>query len=142
MRIGFLLICILLASCKVSNSDVSKVGEATENQINYRLHDIWALRTIDGIEIGQEQSNAYLEFNLTTEKCYGNTGCNSLSGDLVINPDTLRLSNLAVSEMLCIGFQFEHNYISSLKKPMNYIIDNLELTLTSKQSTLTFRKVD
>jgi heat shock protein HslJ len=111
-------------------------------QGDYRLHDIWALRTVNGIDISREQSNAYLEFNLTTEKVYGNTGCNSLSGDLKVDADTLIMSNLAVSEMICVRFPFEQNYINQLKLPMEYSIDGLQLTLSSNQSTLVFQKVD
>ena len=142
MRVVIVYLFIFLVSCKSVNQVVAEVGNNTDVQVNYRLHDIWALNTIDSIDAGRDRSNAYLEFNLTTDKIYGNTGCNSLSGDLIVKADSLRMFNIAVSEMLCIRFQNEQEYISSLEQPMSYSIEGLELTLKSKQTTFTFRKVD
>lgn len=145
MRLGNYILSILLAilfGCKGSLG-VSKIVEPKANyQINSRLHDIWALKSIDEKVIGSEQSNAYLEFNLTTEKVYGNTGCNSISGNLIIHADTLILLNLAVTEMLCFNFQNEQEYISLIQLPMVYRIEELELVLKSTRATLIFRKVD
>jgi len=145
MRLRNYILSILLAmlfGCKGSLGVSEIVEPKNHDQFNSRLHDIWALKSIDEKVIGSEQSNAYLEFNLTTEKVYGNTGCNSISGNLTIHSDTLILSNLAVTEMLCFNFQNEQEYISLIQLPMVYRIEELELVLKSTRATLIFRKVD
>jgi len=111
-------------------------------ELDQRLHDIWALKQVDGVKAAPEQVTAYLEFNLTTNKVYGNTGCNSLSGEIKVEGDSIKLLNLAVTEMFCVGFKNEQEYLYRLQNPMKYSLNGLELTLISNQSVLIFQKVD
>jgi heat shock protein HslJ len=111
-------------------------------ELDQRLHDIWSLKSVDGVKAAPEQVSAYLEFNLTTNKVYGNTGCNSLSGDLIAKGDSIKLLNLTVTEKFCIGFENEQEYLNRLQDPMKFSLNGLELTLISNKSVLIFQKVD
>lgn len=97
------MLCFFLGCRSAPVTNLNLV--VSENTINYGLHDIWALRSVDGIDVGREQSSAYLEFNLATGKVYGNTGCNSLIADLFVDTDSLRLLNMAITELFCDNFQ-------------------------------------
>jgi len=141
MQTYFLWIALFFLSCR--SAPVTNLNlVVSENTINYGLHDIWALRSVDGIDVGREQSSAYLEFNLTTGKVYGNTGCNSLTADLFVDTDTLRLMNTAITELFCDNFQQEQRYVAHLIQSMSYSVDGLMLTLKSNQAILIFKKVD
>lgn len=140
-RYSFWIVIVLFA-CRSATPLIEKAEETPNTSINYRLHDIWALREIDGRAVGDAQAAAYLEFNLTTKKVYGNTGCNSLSADLFVDADSLRIMNMAVTEMYCDNFQQEQDYVTNLMRSMHYEIDGLSLTLISNETNFSFRKVD
>ncbi len=140
-RYSFWIVIVLFA-CRSASPVIEKTVEPQNTNINYRLHDIWALRETDGIAVGDAQAAAYLEFNLTTKKVYGNTGCNSLSADLYVDVDSLRIMNMAITEMYCDNFQHEQNYVNDLMRPMSYEINGISLTLISSQAKFSFRKVD
>ena len=141
MQTYFLWIALFFLSCR--SAPVTNLNlVVSENTINYGLHDIWALLSVDGIDVGREQFSVYLEFNLTTGKVYGNTGCNSLTADLLADADSLRLMNTAITEIFCDNFQQEQRYVANLTQSMNYKIDGLTLILKSNQAILIFRKAD
>jgi len=130
---------LVFHGCRVKNQLVVKSAEMSPN---IKLHDIWALRRVDNENTKGNLRSAYLEFNLTMNKVYGNTGCNALSGDLKVKEDTIYLINLMVTEKYCEGFGNEQEYLNLLQNPMKYSLNGLELTLISKGSVLTFQKVD
>lgn len=141
MQTYFLWIALFFLSCR--SAPVTNLNlVVSENTINYGLHDIWALLSVDGIDVGREQFSVYLEFNLTTGKVYGNTGCNSLTADLLADADSLRLMNTAITEIFCDNFQQEQRYVANLTQSMNYKVDGLTLILKSNQAILIFRKAD
>ncbi len=140
-RYSFWIVIVLFA-CRSATPLIEQAEETPNTSINYRLHDIWALREIDGRAVGDAQAAAYLEFNLTTKKVYGNTGCNSLSADLFVDADSLRIMNMAVTEMYCDNFQQEQDYVTDLMRSIRYEIDGLSLTLISDETKFSFKKVD
>lgn len=148
LYISFLL--IVISACKTKKQNSDKIETTTEkvekmkdkDKIDYRLNDIWALKTINGEEVDENLKKAYIEFNLTTNKVYGNTGCNSLSGDLHVEGNVITISKMAVTEKYCLDFNNEQDFLTPINQPMTYKIFELKLTLKSSSKTLVFQKGD
>lgn len=133
------LLILIFQGCSEKNQLAVKSSEVSTN---LKLHDIWALRRMGDDNATGYLRKAYLEFNLSTDKVYGSTGCNAISGDLKVKDDTIYLINLMVTEKYCEGFGNEQEYLNRLQNPMKYSLNGLELTLISNGSVLTFQKVD
>ncbi len=150
-KLAYILVLLLfITACKAKKQNPDKIVSTNEkidkvkktDKVDYRLNDIWALKTINGEEVNENLKKAYIEFNLTTNKVYGNTGCNSLSGDLYIEGNTITLSKMAVTEMYCVDYNNEQDFLTPLNQPMTYKIFELKLTLKSYGKTLVFQKGD
>jgi heat shock protein HslJ len=113
---------------------------------DWRLHDIWALRTLNGkvIEAASfDKGIPYLEFNVREGKIYGNAGCNSISGSFIQNKNTIAIGAIASTKMLCNAYAFEQSFLTALaRKNLRYSFDGLKLTLSDDTDELVFSKVD
>ena len=62
-----------------------------------RLHDIWALESIEGDKIVIDDSMEYLpmiEIYVEDERIHGNTGCNSFNCEIVIDENQIAFTNI------------------------------------------------
>ncbi|SDY58462.1 META domain-containing protein [Hymenobacter psychrophilus] len=113
---------------------------------DYRLHDLWALESMDGqavvaAQFGQKKP--YLELNLTTEQVLGFSGCNGLGGSLTPERAGLRFGTLRGTMMACPALAFEQKFLKALSgQSFTHQIENRRLTLKNRTSTLVFRKFD
>ena len=111
-----------------------------------RLHDLWALESIDGQAVAAAQfgqKKPYLELNLTTGEVLGFGGCNGLGGSLTPERAGVRFGTLRGTMLACPALPFEQKFRGALSgQSFSYQIENLRLTLKNRVNTLVFRKFD
>ena len=114
---------------------------------DYRLHDIWALESIDGqiVDAAQFTTNdkPYLELNLTREEALGFAGCNGFGGSLTPERAGLRFGTLRGTMLACPALPFEQKYLGALSgNAFTYRLEHRRLTLENRVNKLVFKKVD
>ena len=77
----------------------------------------WILTKINGTEL--ETERAFLVFNKTVDSFYGNTGCNSMSGQYELGGDTLRLSEISQTKRACADMQTVESPFMSIATEKN-----------------------
>ena len=113
---------------------------------DYRLHDIWALESIDGqavVATQFAQNKPYLELNLTSRQALGFSGCNGFGGSLTMERAGLKFGTLRGTMLACPALAFEQNFRKALsERSFTYQLENRLLTLKNRINTLVFKKVD
>lgn len=111
-----------------------------------QLHDIWALREINGVEISAKEfprELPHFEFNLVTKQMSGFAGCNQVNGQIKFAYNKMFIEPLSSTKMYCGETStIENEILGILKSSPNYGIDNLVLTIESKDGSLKLKKVD
>ncbi len=134
----FLFLMIALLSFTCSTKETEKIDVM-------RLHDIWALESIEGekIIIDETVRNLpVLEIYVEDKRVHGNTGCNVLNGTVEIDEDKIAFSKMMTTEMACPG-DLEQRFFSRLEKVNRYKIEKLRLFLyDDNKELLTLRKID
>lgn len=114
---------------------------------DYRLHDIWALDSINNQKMKAAdfmKGIPLLEFNLTEKKIHGNTGCNNINGTIEVKGNKIQFGRLATTRMACKNMEFEAKYLEKLdNKIVPYQIKPGKLYLqVSPDSVFIYKKVD
>ena len=113
---------------------------------DYRLHDLWALESLDGQAVATAQfaqKKPYLELNLTRGEALGFSGCNGFGGSLTPERDGLRFGILNGTMMACPALPFEQKFLKALTgQSFTCRLENRRLTLKNRSNTLVFRKFD
>ena len=113
---------------------------------DYRLHDLWALESINGQAVAAAQfaqKKPYLELNLTSGQVLGFSGCNGFGGSLTPERAGLRFGTLRGTLLACPALAFEQKFRAALSaQSFAYQIENRRLTLKNRVDTLVFRKFD
>lgn len=137
-----LLIAGTLMACHSSRQSGSASASA-----DTRLHDIWALQTLNGHDIRAESFQRgvpNLELHVSDGRAMGFGGCNQFNGAAAFERDTIRFGALAATRMACIGAggDVENGLFEVLKGAVGYRLDGLSLTLAGKGGVAVFKKVD
>jgi heat shock protein HslJ len=131
-----LIATILIIKCSTKETEKIDV---------MRLHDIWALESIEGekIIIDETVRNLpMLEIYVEDKRVHGNTGCNVLNGSVDINEDRISFSKMITTEMACPG-NLEQKFLSAIEKVNRYKIEKLKLHLyRDNKELLIFQKID
>jgi heat shock protein HslJ len=77
----------------------------------------WILTKINGAEI--ETERAFLVFNKTVDSFYGNTGCNSMSGQYELRDDTIRIGDVSQTKRACPEMQSVESPFMSIAAEKN-----------------------
>lgn len=114
---------------------------------DYRLHDIWALDSINNQKMKTADFTKglpLLEFNLTEKKVHGNTGCNNINGPMEVMGNKIQFGRLATTRMACKNMNFESKYLQKLdNKTVPYQIKPGKLYLqVSPDSVFIYKKID
>jgi heat shock protein HslJ len=138
MKIYSIIIVLIISTICCSTNDIG-------NANIYRLHDIWALESINGEKfVRDEQSGKHpvLEIYVKDERVHGNAGCNTINGKVKIDGNKISFSQIIMTEMACPG-DLEYRFLSALGSINNYKIERLKLYLyEGVEEKLVFRKVD
>ncbi len=82
--VAFLIICIaIIFATLVIGCSTKDAG----NEVDLRLHDIWALGSINGEEFVKDELNNHpvIEIYLKEERIHGNAGCNTINGKVEVD---------------------------------------------------------
>jgi heat shock protein HslJ/uncharacterized membrane protein len=113
---------------------------------DYRLNDIWVLKSINDTAVNEKglaKGLPRLEINLSTGKFYGTGGCNNINGNAEVKGKYIHFPRIISTRMACNDDGFESRYLAALKaKNMRYKVDNGLLTLQADDSVFTYRKID
>ena len=138
--VAFLILCLVIIFATLV------IGCSTkEAGVNVRLHDIWALESINGEEFikdNQTNNHPVIEIYLKEERIHGNAGCNTINGKVEVDGNKIAFSNIITTEMACPG-DIEQRFLSAIQSVDGYQIEKLRLFLyEGEKERLIFRKID
>ncbi|MEP0862385.1 MAG: META domain-containing protein [Ignavibacterium sp.] len=114
---------------------------------DYRLHDIWAMEEMTGVELKKENLMKGLpmfEFNLSEMRFSGHAGCNQILGAIDLKGNKITFGNLISTKMACPDMTVEEKVGQLLNNnTLSYRIEKLKLVLESDSGTrMIFKKID
>ena len=116
------------------------------SQSDDRLHDIWALESIDDLEIEASEFPGgvpYIELHVADQRLLGSGSCNEIRGTFTKRTDQLSFGPIISTKKACPTLATEAKMVGALSgNSFAYKIANLRLTLNNDAHTLVFRKVD
>jgi len=84
-----------------------------------------------------------LEFQLRENRIAGNTGCNQMSGEVVVFGSKMYISDLMRTKKMCQGaMDTEHAVIALLQGEVAYTIEEGTLVLNRDKFSARLKKVD
>lgn len=118
-----LAVTALLTGCSSSKTMTPSASLAGE----------WTIEKIDGNAIDKKAGDniPFMGFDTSAKRIYGNTGCNSLTGELKADNGKIDLDNMGSTRMMCADMTNERKVLDALGKVKGYRIDakgNLLLT--------------
>ncbi|NNG27258.1 MAG: META domain-containing protein, partial [Ignavibacteriaceae bacterium] len=122
--VAFLILCIVIIFVAlVIGCSTKKAG------VDVRLHDIWALESINGEEFiknNQTNNHPLIEIYLKEERLHGNAGCNTINGKVEVDGNHISFLNIISTEMACPG-DIEQIFLAALQSVDNYKIEKMRL---------------
>jgi heat shock protein HslJ len=136
LSITFVFILLLLTNCSTKE---------TVKDVNKRLHDIWALESINGKAfVKDEQTNQHpvIEIYVEEKRVHGNAGCNTINGKIEVDESNITFSEIMTTQMACPG-DLEQKFLAALQSINSYKLEKLRLFLyEDEEERLVFRKID
>jgi heat shock protein HslJ len=114
---------------------------------DYRLHDIWVMKSMSGVNLNAEKLMKGLpvfEFYPSDQRVSGHTGCNNFNSRLQVRGDQLTFGHIILTKMSCPDMDAEKAIINGIQqKTFRYRIEEGNLTLQNAEgSSIAFRKID
>jgi len=115
-----------------------------------RLHDIWALKEINGKTLTANQlegsnKRPMLEIFIAEKRFGGNDGCNNLFGTIIhVDESIIRFGMMGGTKMACPDMTISSEYTKALQATTSYSLEKLQLVFYDAQRNelLRFQKVD
>lgn len=111
-----------------------------------RIHDMWALTSGEGILLSSGTRNKIpmLDIQPNNERVMGNGSCNTITGRVQVQGNTIKFSGVAATRMACPEMNTETAFFKHLDNTKRYTITNGELILLNKDGgkLLTFIHID
>ena len=108
------------------------------------LHSRWTLESINNTPVKASEfakGSPQLEFDLAGKRVMGHSGCNTISGAIEVQGNTIIFRPMITTKMACPGMEFEQAYLKMLSDTVQYRVDGSKLhLLVSADSTYTYRK--
>lgn len=98
----------------------------------------WVLQTLDGkkVDLQEERSQVYIQFNATDKRAIGMAGCNRFFGGYELDGTKLKFSQMGATRMACPDMQVESAFFKVLESTDSCGIKEHTLTLFSKGKAL------
>ena len=107
----------------------------------------WDLAEINGqkIELAEGITTPFIGFNQQEDRIYGNAGCNSFFGEMIIdstNVDALRFDHLGSTRMMCPNMELEDTFLMTLGQVsgIEYNAEELQLKDNANNVILLFTR--
>ncbi|MEZ5346066.1 MAG: DUF4377 domain-containing protein [Pyrinomonadaceae bacterium] len=114
----------------ISRKRVSEHAENAEISL-YK----WRLKGMAGDDLAENK--AFIVFDKLNGRFYGNGGCNSVSGTIAINTDTMSVSEILQTKRMCPDSQtLENPFLENLRKTTSFKIENGNLFLFHDGNTV------
>lgn len=120
------------------------------NKYNYNATNVfgeWDLAEMNGktIELAEGVTTPFIGFDQDEKRVYGNAGCNSFFGTMVIdstNVDALSFDNMGSTKMMCANMEVEDALLAALAqvKAIEYNAEQLQLKDANNQTILEFTR--
>ncbi len=136
------LLAIVLTALIMAGCSAQKPTNTTSGKM--LINDIWALTKINNTDIVKVtgRTQPMIEIHLNGNRFLGNTGCNEMSGTVVVGDKSIKFSDITQTKMFCDDSP-EIEFLNGLKKADTWEISKLTLYLKSGNDVvLTFKKVD
>lgn len=120
----------------------TQAGKTTDKLNADMLNGEWTIVKVKDQDVPQEDKMPYINFETATGRLYASNGCNTINGDFKLSGNTLQLSHVAITMMLCHDVPFEHEITALLSGENAPAVDirnighESYLTLTDKASGL------
>lgn len=114
----------MLAACSAKKNAIS-----TDKEVIQETY--WMLVSMEGVELQgpTDTRTAYIRFKEGKNEVNGFTGCNNFFGKYELNGDTVRLSDLGSTKMMCPAIEQENRFLAVLERVDAYSIADYLLTL-------------
>lgn len=131
----------------VDSKDGSNYSGCGYYRGNPKLHDIWAVKAINGEAINPDKfpkDIPHFEINLEEKKLGGFAGCNQVFGQLNFEYNKMIIKNLGSTKMYCEGVsKIENKLLSILRaEPVIYSLKGTTLILKNTKGSIELKKVD
>ena len=118
---------------------------AGNDSTDVRIHDIWALESIQGVKYSRaegQELHPTIEIYPKEERFSGNTGCNNMNGSMNVEGDKISFSDITQTKMFCVDVD-ETIFLTALSKANKYKIEKMRLYLfEDDKEVLVFKKID
>jgi len=135
------IILLFIAFISIFTASCSSGSDSTD----VRIHDIWVLESINGIAYSRaEDQNLHptMEIYLAEKRFIGNTGCNTMNGNMAVEGEKISFSDIVTTKMFCIDVD-ETSFLNALGKANNFKIEKMRLYLfNDEKELLVFKKID
>jgi len=157
---GSLSVMVFSESCKTEDGEmfpyrITVSGRKEEGRLaefrgcglylnNPALHDIWAVKTWSALSANKVvDSGAYLEFNMKSQRLYGNLGCGEIEGNFTPMGDKIKIYGMDYLNEICDGKDTAKELFDLLNfKTHKLVIQEINLMLIHEQDTVKFIKAD
>jgi heat shock protein HslJ len=114
---------------------------------NPKLHDIWAVKQINGEELNPAKfpkDIPHFEINLQNKQFSGFAGCNEVNGMMRFEYGKMFIEPLSSTKMYCAELSDIENEILSVLRnaPIIYTLKGTNLFLETTKGSITLKKVD
>ena len=114
---------------------------------NPKLHDIWAVKEINGEELNPEKfpkDIPHFEINLQNKQFSGFAGCNQVNGMMRFEYRKIYIEPLSSTKMYCADLSDIENKILNILRngPIIYNVKGTTLLLETKEGSIELKKVD
>ena len=116
-----------------------------EAKVPRQLHDIWAVKAVNGLAWPKDAAGASLEINLRTNTILGTDGCNNFKAKISeVSERLMTLKTIKSSKKVCANMGVANRFNLALKKVFAYQLKGLTLNLLDQEgnSIISLIKVD
>lgn len=128
-----ILLVLLFAGCgaaRQNQTDTPPDFVDQDTSFDQRLHDIWVLKSITGVETMQDERRPRLELFPAEKRMGGSGGCNEIFGQCEAIGNAITFSAIGSTKMFCRDLMDqEMAFIAALQQVDSYTIQKLELHL-------------
>ena len=129
MKIFFALSLLILATVFSNCNETKKV---IENSGSHQLTGSFYVTELNGVKINKDEGMSF-EISEPNKSIRGTSGCNSFFGALTKDGNSLRISEMGISEMYCdeVIMKSEQSLMRAFNATVSYMLKKQKLSLYS-----------
>jgi heat shock protein HslJ len=112
------------------------ISQGNRQKLDLKEYHLTRIRALDKMENFTDSQNVYIKFILNDNTVTGMDGCNSFSGKLIINKDSISFLNFATSRMFCQDVKVDKIFYQLISKVNRYKFSGNSLKLYNGKKLL------